>query len=320
MSLPPWLNRATASLVAARRQGRLPTALLIHEEPGAGGALLARFFSQLALCEKDPAPCGACRHCERVTKQEHPDLLFIGPDPELKSGQISVDQIRELSSQLATSSFEGRGTVVVIAPAENMTDQAQNALLKTLEEPRRDAHLVLLTAQLTRLLPTIRSRCQKLRALAPERSQALSYLQQAQSAPQGHWEAALEVLGVAPLEAAQMDPGALFALRAEVHRLLNSAATQRLDVVRLAESWAKDDFSLRLRAIENCITSRVLANATGKSLSEGEGAFTIAASLGLLERVSELRQQLTKAALSKPLAAERLFWRLDEAGLQCRET
>ena len=146
MSPLPWLDAAQERLRSAHRAGRTPHGLLIHEAPGTGGSILASWFSQLVLCPVQPAPCGQCASCRRIESREHPDFITLGPDAESKLGQITVDQVRAVSEQLSLSSYEGRGTVVVIEPAHALNRNASNALLKTLEEPRRDAHLVLVTS------------------------------------------------------------------------------------------------------------------------------------------------------------------------------
>ncbi len=102
---------------------------------------------------------------------------IIVPDPELKLGQISVDQVRDLAQQLALSSHEGAGTVVLIKPAHALNRFSSNALLKTLEEPRPGVLLILLTSSPSLLPATLRSRCLRLRLPAPDRESALAWLQ-----------------------------------------------------------------------------------------------------------------------------------------------
>lgn len=322
MSLPSWLADASARLTAAHRAGRLPAALLIHEDPGAGGALLALAFAQLLLC-RDRSPggeaCGHCTRCRRVQQGEHPDVHHIVPDPELKSGQISVNQIRDLTALLAMTAYEGGGSLVVIRPADAMTREAGNALLKTLEEPRAGAHLVLLSAQPSRLPATIRSRCLTLRAAAPTREAALAWLSAQRPAAAGEWEAALDVLGNAPLSAVDYDPRVLRTLRDECLQVLAQAAAGKLDIVRIAERWSKDELALRVSAIENCLTRQALESAAGEDqrrelrrgthLPESVPDINIATALRMLEGVRELRMQLGSASLNRPLALECHLWR-----------
>jgi DNA polymerase-3 subunit delta' len=308
MSLP-WLDDAQAQLARAADSGRLPHALLIHDAPGAGGIRLARAFAQRVLCVRSPEACGECRACRQVEAGEHPDLSLVVPDPEQKSGQVTVDQVRELSAWLALSSHEGRGSCIVIHPADAMNRQACNALLKTLEEPRPGAHLVLLALQPSRLAATVRSRCQVLRVRAPGRTEALAWLDAQSPGHRDEWEAALDVLGPAPLEALESDRAHLRALRDETTQLLREARGGRLDIVRRAEQWSRDDLPLRLRALEQALTARVLAD---RPLSEAAAALKIPAALGLLDEVREL-QRLLATPVSRPLAMEGALWRLSAA-------
>ena len=316
MTLLPWLQGPFEGLQRSWEAGRLPQGLLIHDAPGAGGLQLARGIAQLVLCTGPRPACGECSACRRVAASEHPDLLFIGPSEESKLGLILVDQVREVSEQLALTSYEGRGSVVVFSPADALNVQAANALLKTLEEPRRDAYLVLHTVHPSRLPATVLSRCQKLKVRPPDRAAALAWLQsQRQSAD---WSAALDVLGTAPLQAADADPAQLRELRDDTWRALRDLGSGKLDVVRTADQWTRQDPLLRLGCIENCLTRQILAGAgaVAQSAELGAGAhlpapdldINIAAAFTLLDSVRETRQQLT-TALNKPLALERLLWR-----------
>jgi DNA polymerase-3 subunit delta' len=310
MKSMPWLTLAQEQLRAAHEAGRTPHGLLIHEAPGTGGSLLATWFAQMILCTNQPAPCGQCAGCRRVNTREHPDFIAVNPDAESKLGQITVDQVRALGEKLSLSSYEGRGTVVVIEPAHALNRNAANALLKTLEEPRRDAHLVLVTGSPSLLPATVRSRCLRLSLPIPDREQALAWLSAEQPQHRAQWPAVFEVLGIAPLEAVKADVPRLLALRDEVLQVLAGAAAGRLDVLRVADSWAKDDLGLRLTCIENCLTSRVLAMRADARLQEGGLDINIGPALRILDDVRRLQRQLA-TSLNKPLAVEDQLWRMN---------
>lgn len=164
-----------ADLTAAWRGGRLPHALLLTGEEGIGKAELAQWIVCLRWCQADDGPCGHCPSCKKVLTANHPDLELLrrNPPPEIDPKglgsrlEITVDQIREvLIPALGLVAVEGGGRAVIIRSAEDLNEQAQNALLKTLEEPPPGALLVLVTSSEERLLDTIRSRCQEVR-LAP---------------------------------------------------------------------------------------------------------------------------------------------------------
>jgi DNA polymerase-3 subunit delta' len=309
----PWLAPAAAQLAAAHAADRLPAALLIHEAPGTGARQLATLFAQLRFCREPAAPCGRCSHCRRAAQGEHPDFILIGPDEESKLGQISVNQARDIAQQLSLSSYEGRGTVLVIQPADALNRNAANALLKTLEEPRGDAHLVLITTMPSLLPATIRSRCQKLSVAAPDRSTALAWLASQKPEHRASWPAVLDVLGIAPLEALAADVPRLLGIRQDIERLLDDARQGRVDVIRVAQGWAGDDLALRLTGLENCLTDRLLTVRAGSGMPTAIPDINTASALRLLTELAELRRQLAGAALNRPLAMERQLWRLQKA-------
>ena len=104
--------------------------------------------------------CGECAACRRIARGVHADILVIEPGD---SGSIKVDQVREAIDRSAYRPFEGRRRLVVIDEADALLSEAQNALLKTLEEPPPASVFVLITNRPDVLLPTVRSRCQRLR-------------------------------------------------------------------------------------------------------------------------------------------------------------
>lgn len=309
----PWTQPAVAQLAAARAQGRSPPALLIHEAPGTGGMELALYAARLRLCETGRA-CGRCGSCQRVARREHPDLFIVEPDADSKLGQITVEQVRQLAEQLALSSYEGRGSCAILYPAHAMNRNAANALLKTLEEPRADAQLILVTTSPSLLPATVRSRCQKIRLSAPSREAVLAWLTERKPAHRAQWPAVLEVVGNSPLEALEADVPRLLALRADVLAVLGQARQGRIDVIRVAEGWAREDLPLRLSCIENCLTERLLAMRAGTRLQDGDFDINIGHALRILDDVRVLQSQLS-TSLNKPLALERHLWLLNGAGV-----
>ena len=174
-------DRAVGALRAALRRGRLHHAYLLGGPEGVGKGTAARLLAQAANCEGPALPgdglpddaCGACAPCRKIARGTHPDVFLLEEERvmakagrwEPKGGrtpsrEIVVDQVRDLvDHRLSMRRFEGRRRVVVIDPADAMNVQAQNALLKTLEEPPEATTLVLVSSSPDALLPTIRSRC-----------------------------------------------------------------------------------------------------------------------------------------------------------------
>jgi DNA polymerase-3 subunit delta' len=200
--------------------------------------------------------------------------------------------------------------VLVIQPADAMNRNAANALLKTLEEPRPDAHLVLVTTLPSLLPATIRSRCQKLSVAPPDRASAVAWLTAQRPERRAEWPVVLEVLGTAPLQALEVDVDRVLVIRAEIERLLQSAAQGRIDVIRVAHGWAGEELPLRLAGLENCLTERILAMRGESRLPAAIHDINTASALRLLADLGELRRQLAGAALNRPLAMERQLWKL----------
>ena len=321
----PWLEAPFDSVRSAAAAGRLPQGLLVHDAPGAGGLRLVKRIAQLVLCTAEQAPCGICSACRRVDSGEHPDLMLVTPKEESKLQQITVDDVREACEQLVMTSYEGRGSVAVITPADALNHNAANALLKTLEEPRPRLHILLVTSRPSSLPATILSRCQRLKISPPPRPDVLAWLQAQRPSPD--WPAALDAVGGAALDALEGDPAGLRQLRDDTWRLLREALKGSLDVVRTADAWSKDALPLRLNCIETYLTRRVLEGPellghsvelrAGTHLSGPDLEINVASALGLLDGGKELRQQ-AGTTLNKALAVERLLWRFSRSALRAR--
>ena len=141
-----------------------PAVLLIGES-GVGKRTFARLLAQALLCKgtdnEEKKPCGECRECRRFLSRTHPDALF--PAPLAKEKTIKIDALRGMIDTLSRHSLEGGRRVVVIENAEKMTPQAQNCLLKTLEDGAADTYFLLTCDVESAVLPTIRSRCRCVR-------------------------------------------------------------------------------------------------------------------------------------------------------------
>ena len=314
---PPWLTSEMASLAAAYAADRFPHALLIHEAPGAGGDWLALWTAQLVMClHPQKAPCGVCSGCKRVLAGQHPDFAVLRPLEDSK--QIRIEQVRELSQELALTSHQGRYKAGLLSPADGLNRFAANALLKTLEEPPARTLLMLVATQPSRLPATILSRCQRIRVRAPTRSEAVSWLQSARGP--GDWGPVLAVLGEAPMLAAEMEPQAVVQIGAEMTVALDEVAAGASDPVATAERWARAELPLRLRCFENWLTDRIRERAGGaRHLPElGAGphlpprrtVLNIRQLFEVLDGVRDLRSALD-APLNRGLALESLLRRLN---------
>jgi DNA polymerase III delta' subunit len=160
-------ERVVEGLWRALAEERPHHAYLFEGPRGVGKRTVAELLAQAANCERVPpgqgTPCGTCLTCRQIANGTHPDVIRLLPDEERAARAIPVDRVREVIRQLAYHRFSARRRFVIVDPAEAMLEAAQNAILKTLEEPPEGTHFVLVTHNAAVLLPTIRSRCQRVR-------------------------------------------------------------------------------------------------------------------------------------------------------------
>ena len=260
---------AGARLRAAFAAGRLAHGLLIHEDPGAGGLDFARWIAQLVNC-RDPqrAPCGECQECRWISADQHPDVTRLSPEED--SQYILIEQVRALIDELALTAH-GRGyKVAILAPADALYPHAANSLLKTLEEPPPRTLLLLVTSQPSRLLPTVRSRCSRLRLVGPSPEEAVKYLEAARGA--GPWAEAIAATGAGPFELLDADPAALAQLRNEIVNTLDDIGSGNIQPPAVAERWARGDLAMRLACLESWVTERILESASIRDATLLSGA------------------------------------------------
>lgn len=172
-------RRALSVLVRSLESGRPAHAYLLHGPESVGKERAARAFAASLLCSARTGhdACGRCPSCERLARGVHADLSVTLPEDQAiarglatkgdfegkASSTIRVATVRDLNAWLASRPVEGTTRVALVLDAHRMGPEAQNALLKTLEEPRAGRSLVLVTSAPSALLATVRSRCQKLR-------------------------------------------------------------------------------------------------------------------------------------------------------------
>ena len=136
---------------------KISQAYIFNGEDGAGKLVLAQIFAKTLLCEEQTAkPCNRCKSCMQIEGNNHPDLIYVTHE----KASIGVDDIRiQVNNDILIKPFSSRYKIYIIDEAEKMTEQAQNALLKTIEEPPEYAVILLLTNSTSKLLQTILSRC-----------------------------------------------------------------------------------------------------------------------------------------------------------------
>lgn len=154
-------ERAVAYLKEMLKTDRLSGAYLFLGPDGVGKSLTAKELAKAINCQEVKLDsCDHCLACRRIDNFNHPDVKWIRPDEN--SGSIKIEQIRQMRDDINLTPYESHKKIYIIQESEAMTEEASNALLKTLEEPSLNSLLILTAQSPERLLPTILSRCQKL--------------------------------------------------------------------------------------------------------------------------------------------------------------
>ncbi|MCM1136729.1 MAG: DNA polymerase III subunit delta' [Clostridium sp.] len=167
----------------AIKMNKVSHAYIINGERNAGKEFIAKTFAMALQCENRQGvePCEECHSCKQALSGNHPDIIFVAHE---KPGTIGVDDIRrQVNGDVAIKPYSSPKKIYVISGGEKMTVQAQNALLKTLEEPPEYAVILILTDNVNALLPTILSRCVVLNMKPVKDAQIKSYLMESMEIP-----------------------------------------------------------------------------------------------------------------------------------------
>ena len=265
-------------LSRAIARGTLPPSLLFAGPDGVGKRLTALAVAQALNCNTpdmvaaigvppsaENDACGACRQCTRIARGVHADVLVVEPG---ETGAIKIEQIRDVVDRAGYRPFEGRRRVVIIDGADALGLPAQDAILKTLEEPPSASVFVLISDRPDVLLPTVRSRCQRLRfgALTPGDVAEVLMRDHGMSAEEAHAAAAASggSIGRAIGHAGE----GVTEARDVAARLLQGAARttdprRRLDGAKLLTGGGadRDELSGRLLALSSLIRDLGLLGA-----------------------------------------------------------
>jgi DNA polymerase-3 subunit delta' len=313
--LLPWHADATARLRQAWSAQRLPHALLVQAADGLGGGSFAAWLAGAVLCERSTSGaldfCGECTSCVLLKAGSHPDLIWVAPEQDKQ--QVSIDQVRAACERLGKTSYRQGYKVAIIEPAHQMTPGAANSVLKTLEEPTPASLLILLTSRPSGLLPTVRSRCQKITIARPSMQEAVAWIEQETGKPAD--AALLEFSGGAPLRAIEYADGRFVALDRHMQKSLTDLFAGDADVTQVASEWEKDALPDRLVWLDlwlSGLARRALAGNADLVTFPGRPVhlpslprtLNISGVYGMVDRARALKAQLTRTALQRELAVE----------------
>jgi len=302
-------ERAIGQIERALSSAKLAQAYVFDGPQGVGKRTAALALAAALNCEAEALGCGRCESCDKIARDLHPDVLLVVAD----GAQIKIEQVRAVTARLAYTPNEGRFRVIVIDEAERLNPSAGNALLKSLEEPRPHTRFVLVSSAPHRLLPTIRSRSQRVRFAPLPEDALVGLLRSLGTDERAAREAALLCDG-SPGRALALLEGGRMAERREIAAALEAAA---------AGHFARPVFSAAARAgtdrEEIAAALALLLASLGSRMREraGRGAPTRALRDGLcaVRRASDA----IAANASAPLTLEQMVFALRSLSL-CEET
>lgn len=153
--------------------GKIPQAIIIEGEAGLGKHIAAAYVAAAALCKSEAKPCGECNSCRTVFERNHTDVKYFVPE----KSTFTVDMARSVRSDAYLKPLTGDYNIAILEHCELMNDEAQNALLKVLEEPPSSAMFILLTENAGNFLTTVLSRCVLLRLIPLTNQEVSEYLE-----------------------------------------------------------------------------------------------------------------------------------------------
>ena len=295
-------HRALIRLVAgAAARGSLPPSLILAGPDGVGKRLVATALAQALNCVEPlrgaPADaasdddagslpidaCGQCGVCQRIARGSHPDVLTLGLDGD---AAITIDEVRQAVGEVRYRPFEGRRRVLIINNADRLVPQAQNALLKTLEEPPAASQFLLVSARPDRLLATVRSRCQRISFGHLGTRELAELLKRSHGFDEPAALAAASAAGGSVGRALQLASGELGAAREAALALLGAVTGAR-------------DTKARLEGAKGLLDRKAGGGTAGKARRQ-ELAHRLRALASLLRDVTLLASGADRAALANP--------------------
>jgi DNA polymerase-3 subunit delta' len=276
----PWLAELRGQLAELVADDKCPHALLIHGPAGTGRRHLTMWLAE-NLLGVDPWRPGSE---DGKTSAGHPDLVIVEPDEGKNS--IGVDQVRSLIDFLRLTSHGKKGRVAIVWPAERMTINAANSLLKTLEEPPQGTVVVLISESTAKLPATVVSRCQRIRVPAPPAEKATAWL--AEQTAGAELAGLLDFAAGAPLAALELHEADFATTARQFAADLRNLETRSVGPVEVAARWHKEP-DLALQWLYWSLARKVRKATEG---SRAQSLPVMQASFQQMTKIRELRRLL----------------------------
>ena len=161
-------NKLSSEVISSVEQGAFPHGVLVECQNENDGVDFARFIANCLVCRGDKKPCGVCSDCSKAQKNGHPDIFETDGIIKSKSKVFAVDSVREIRDDAFVVPNESDCKVYILKNAHNMNEQAQNAILKILEEPPSYVYFIIVTTSRSMMLETVLSRVQTYSLLSEE--------------------------------------------------------------------------------------------------------------------------------------------------------
>ena len=233
-----WQKENWNGIVRHISNHRLPHAILLVGNSGLGKQYFAKLLAKYLLCLKRVGvlPCDSCKGCDLTRAGNHPDLIIVEPEKTGKS--IGIEDVRKLSDRLNKTAHQGGWKVALINPADSLTLNSSNALLKTLEEPTRNTTILMTSQFVWRLPNTVRSRCHRVVFNTPPKSLSLKWIEQFAESPSKAQEA-LAVADGRPFLAKHLLGTHIYKHRSEFEKWITKVSrfeASPLDAARFCQS------------------------------------------------------------------------------------
>ena len=316
-SVLPWHSSIWRRVCAQIDTAKMPHGILITGPADSGKTEFISLLASYLLCDEAEKPCGYCKQCRLIAASTHPDMIFLSPRD---SKQIKIEQVRDLIYWATQTPQQGGNKICIINPADRLNAQSANALLKVLEEPPKNTIICLASSQPARLLPTLRSRCQRIDLNLPEKKEAITWMK-GQADSSIDLELQLDIADGMPLRALRSVDENYLKLRRDVAAQLVAISNGSASPVQVAASLAREEagriFDLLYQFVSDSIALTLVDEQfiknkdLGRTIAEYSNFSSVADRYNLLDHIVTSRAQVDGTSNANNLMLlEAVFFRI----------